>query len=526
MSDQVRSDELRVAGDGYPYEWSDFVEHYGLEAAKRAWASASSVSFASLSGVRCLPETGSMCNFHGFVEHFRKCRHEWPVYVALQRWEAAIEQHVHYHVPSQCSDTPGAKQGGDAVQHVEEQSESTQSMLHSKDRAAQHVEHKLIRQADVPREFLEFLERNARDVPWTDILIRALTSTTRIDEWYNPFDSTHGARIHLNSWGNPVELPRVATGAGHTEDKAKAEACKMGLAILLLNGPYSVVLEGSGPTSMPHFQCSAGDIRKEAEQVRNIVLGWPGGVNWGAVQPKPDVGPEIDPESVADEKLSRFLCSPYTTSEEVDREADMGDPMDVSPVQSGLQAHRERIPQSPNPNEAMLHMTEDDPSFGIDDPLFEPNPWPGQPPQPQAERQSGDSQPARDTITQQIYEMRRNLREAKRCIASSTMEAQDTITQQEGSGSGRLPKNNECSQCGVMYDFRFLSDMACMQQKGVQCNFEEQKPRNPDLMNADDFLQRMLVGYFDWKQQNQEPHNAQDQHPEGSKSMASSTKEG
>ena len=39
-----------------------------------------------------------------------------------------------------------------------------------------------------------------------------------------------------------------------------------------------------------------------------------------------------------------------------------------------------------------------------------------------------------------------------------------------------------CSQCGVYRPFRYLSEEACMQQQGTECDFAGAKPRNPDLM--------------------------------------------
>ena len=382
MFDEVRSDELRFAPNGYAYDWSDFVQYYGPEAAKGAWRSAFSVS-TSLSGLRFLPDTGSMCDFHGFKEHFRKNRYRWPVYEALQRWEANVAT-------------------GDAAQHVEQQSQSTQStsIVHhvseatamkrqcpdsqsctarrtrrctlardhkffkqkntedeaslpldateprllfetgigltdveqenlnvravgatrarrlGQHEAAQHVENKVIRQEDVPGDFLEFLEGKKRDVPWMEILNRTVKCTMRIQLWKNGFDDMHRVRIELDSSFQPGDGQRVvAQGAGHIQDKARAEASKMVLAILLLNGPDSVTL------FQAHFKGSTDFIRMEAEKVRSIFLGWPGGVNWWAVQRRPHQGGEIDPKCDADDKFSSLDCSPFSAIGMCDHDA-------------------------------------------------------------------------------------------------------------------------------------------------------------------------------------------------------------
>ena len=130
MSDEVRSDELRFALDNAPYRWIDFVEYYGSEVAVRQWRSAN--KRVSVSGLRVLPQVG-LRTFDDFVEHCRKSRAYWPVSRALQQWEAAsttfpLLPPLLQQSDAQCSDSHAGKDVGDAAQHAEQQSESTQSI--------------------------------------------------------------------------------------------------------------------------------------------------------------------------------------------------------------------------------------------------------------------------------------------------------------------------------------------------------------------------------------------------------------
>ena len=137
-------------------------------------------------------------------------------------------------------------------------------------------------QPNVPPHFIEFLESRKGVVPWRQQLNMHNHPKGRKVNQASLGDSTtrtisarglHHARLHLECSFEPGDdQPLDAEGEGRTKEKAMDEACRMGLAILLLNAPYLVLLGGSGA----HWKYPADVIRLESNRVRNSILGLSG----------------------------------------------------------------------------------------------------------------------------------------------------------------------------------------------------------------------------------------------------------